>query len=71
MIPLDWRWLLVGAVCGWLAGYWRHRPARARRRARERAIREATATVNRAGVILRDEMDKIQRAIEREKLRRR
>jgi hypothetical protein len=61
----DWRFTGLGFVAGWLAGWWQHHPARERRRKAEAAL----ATIQRTGIILRDEIARIEDALAREKRR--
>jgi hypothetical protein len=69
----DWRFLggsvVLGAILGWLAGWWRSRATRRTRRAIQDAIRAAEADVARAGPILQREIDRLEREIAVEKRR--
>jgi hypothetical protein len=68
-VTWDWVGFVLGAALGWGFGWWRHRDARRARRAQALTIRDAEATVARAGPIIQREIDRLEREIARERAR--
>src|SRR5262245_36983932 len=58
----------IGVTLGWLTSRWRHRDARRQRRSEEQLLRDAEATVARAGPILQREIARLE--AERDRLER-
>jgi len=57
----------IGVTLGWLTSRWLHRDARRARRHEEQLLRDAQATVARAGPILEREIARLEAEIARER----